>query len=72
MRGKLRGFFWVALLAGMAGAGWLVFGQSSNDDKLWQHRNLGKAFYENPTLHKEAVDRLARPSPWPPIPSATS
>ncbi|HTX35604.1 MAG TPA: FG-GAP-like repeat-containing protein [Bryobacteraceae bacterium] len=58
MRGKLRGFFWVALLAGMAGAGWLVFGQSSNDDKLWQHRNLGKAFYENPTLHKEAVDEL--------------
>ncbi len=42
----------------MAGAGWLVFGQSSNDDRLWQHRNLGKAFYENPTLHKEAVDEL--------------
>lgn len=25
------------------------------DELLWQHRNLGKAFYENPTTHEEAV-----------------
>ena len=24
-------------------------------DRLWHHRNLGKAFYENPTTQKEAV-----------------
>ncbi|HEY1241269.1 MAG TPA: FG-GAP-like repeat-containing protein [Bryobacteraceae bacterium] len=27
----------------------------SRDDRIWQHRNLGKAFYENPTTQKEAV-----------------
>ena len=26
-----------------------------NEEKLWQHRNLGKAFYENPTTQQEAV-----------------
>jgi len=25
------------------------------DDQLWQHRNLGKAFYENPTTQAQAV-----------------
>jgi tetratricopeptide (TPR) repeat protein len=58
MRGKLRGFMWTVLLAGVAGVGWLVFGQSPNDARLWQHRNLGKAFYENPTTHAEAVEEL--------------
>src|SRR5690349_23518841 len=29
--------------------------QPSHDDLLWQHRNLGKAFYENPTTQKQAV-----------------
>src|SRR2546427_9227353 len=24
-------------------------------EKLWQHRNVGKAYYENPTTHEEAV-----------------
>jgi len=45
-------------LAGAGGAGWLVFGQGGNDPQLWQHRNLGKAFYENPTTHAEAVAAL--------------
>ena len=27
----------------------------SHDDLVWQHRNLGKAFFENPTTQKEAV-----------------
>jgi tetratricopeptide (TPR) repeat protein len=48
----------MVLLAGISGAGWLVFGQNPNDARLWQHRNLGKAFYENPTTHKEAVEEL--------------
>jgi tetratricopeptide (TPR) repeat protein len=59
MRSKLRGFAWAALLAGVSAAGWLVFGQNNLDDaRIWQHRNLGKAFYENPTTHKEAVEEL--------------
>ncbi len=27
-------------------------------DQLWEHRNLGKAFYENPDTHREAVEQL--------------
>lgn len=30
----------------------------SKEDQLWQHRNLGKAFYENPDTHLQAVDEL--------------
>ena len=48
----------MALLAAVGGASWLVFGQSPGDPRLWQHRNLGKAFYENPTMHAEAVAEL--------------
>ena len=29
-------------------------------DQLWQHRNLGKAFYENPTTQKEAVEEFRK------------
>jgi tetratricopeptide (TPR) repeat protein len=58
MRSELRGFVWTALLAGVVGTGWLVFGQNPNDPLIWQHRNLGKAFYENPTTHPEAVEEL--------------
>ncbi len=39
---------------------WLAFAQSVTDPRIWQYRNLGKAFYENPTTHKEAVDELRR------------
>ena len=28
---------------------------TSRDELLWQYRNLGKAFYEDPTTHNEAV-----------------
>ncbi len=58
MGSKLRGWLWVVVLTGVSGAGWAVFGQNSNDARIWQHRNLGKAFYENPTTHKEAVEEL--------------
>ena len=27
---------------------------------LWQHRNLGKAFYENPTTQAQAVDEFKK------------
>jgi tetratricopeptide (TPR) repeat protein len=44
----------VALLAGAAAppAG------SAAPEALWQHRNLGKAFYENPTTQAQAVEEL--------------
>src|ERR1700759_2819830 len=29
---------------------------SSPDDRLWHLRNLGKAYYENPTTQAQAVD----------------
>ena len=41
-----------------AAAFWLVYGASAarqQQDLLWHYRNLGKAFYENPTTQKEAV-----------------
>jgi len=28
------------------------------NEQLWRHRNLGKAFYENPTTHAEAVEQF--------------
>ncbi|MBI2681434.1 MAG: VCBS repeat-containing protein [Candidatus Solibacter usitatus] len=37
---------------------WLAAAADSTrvaQDRLWHHRNLGKAFYENPTTQKEAV-----------------
>ncbi len=42
--------------------GLLVFGQrpDANADRLAAIRNLGKAFYENPTTHKEAVAEFAK------------
>jgi len=30
------------------------------EDRLWQHRNLGKALYENPSMKAEAVDELKK------------
>jgi Flp pilus assembly protein TadD len=32
----------------------------SKRDLLWQHRNLGKAFYENPDTHLQAVTELQK------------
>ncbi len=29
-----------------------------SENRLWEHRNLGKAFYENPDTHTQAVDEL--------------
>jgi len=30
------------------------------EEQLWSHRNLGKAFYENPTTHAEAVEEFKK------------
>jgi len=44
---------WLVLLAGLAAA-------SPQEERLWHHRNLGKAFYENPTTQYEAVEELKK------------
>ena len=45
----------VALLA-MQGAG----KPAAKDALLWEYRNLGKAFYENPVTHPEAVEQFRK------------
>ncbi len=32
----------------------------AREERLWHHRNLGKAFYENPTTQYEAVEELRK------------
>jgi len=34
--------------------------RTTREDLIWQHRNLGKAFYENPTTQKQAVDEFRK------------
>src|ERR1035438_10339191 len=41
--------FWLMLHAQLSGP---------NEARLWHYRNLGKAFYENPTTQKQAVDEF--------------
>ena len=40
----------------------ILYGQTGpvNQNLLWQHRNLAKAFYENPTTQKQAVDEFEK------------
>src|SRR6266700_2350065 len=38
----------------------LLAGSDSKQDELWRHRNLGKAFYENPTTQIQAVDEFKK------------
>ena len=57
----VRGFAPIsAALAMSLGCGWLAYSQlsSANQTPLWQHRNLGKAFYENPTMAQQAVEQF--------------
>jgi len=37
-----------------------VAGADSRGEELQRHRNLGKAFYENPTTHQQAIAELRR------------
>ncbi len=54
---------WLALL-GAAGLGLLLLTAADTaqvrEERLARHRNLGKAFYENPTTKKEAVEELRK------------
>src|ERR1700704_3523007 len=48
--------------AALAGAALLLLKGAESarikDDEIWRHRNLGKAFYENPTTQVQAVDEF--------------
>ena len=53
-----RVFWWTCGLVLPAAALFLLHGASAareRADLLWHHRNLGKAFYENPTTQKESA-----------------
>jgi Tfp pilus assembly protein PilF len=41
---------------------WVLLAQTprAEQNQLWQHRNLGKAFYENPTTQKQAVEEFRK------------
>lgn len=57
---------WVTLSALIAGAVWLLAAPSpprpamtaAAEERLARHRNLGKAFYENPTTQAQAVEQF--------------
>src|SRR5215472_1711724 len=51
---SIRAWIAAAIICGLA---WVVTAQrsASNDDRLWHYRNLGKAFYENPTTQEQSV-----------------
>lgn len=56
-----RGWWAFSVVAGFGL--WLLAGADSEDlrrEQLARHRNLGKAFYENPTTKKEAVEELRK------------
>src|SRR5437763_23956 len=57
--GRLRHRGWVFVTLA-CGAGWLLLGQPRTTDaeRLWQYRNLGKALYENPTTQTQAVEQF--------------
>src|SRR5579885_2155537 len=33
---------------------------ASREEQLWEHRNLGKAFYEDPAGHNQAVEEFRK------------
>jgi len=47
---------WIVLAVFLAAA----TNEPSREEQLWHHRNLGKAFYENPTTQYEAVEELKK------------
>src|SRR5664279_3120046 len=46
----------------LCGIGWMLSAPLSRagEDLLWRYRNLGKAFYENPTTQQQAVEEFRK------------
>src|ERR1700693_6042251 len=59
--GALGRLVWLAIAAAMFFT-WFIQGQlkPADQNRLWQHRNLGKAFYENPTTQTQAVTEFKK------------
>jgi hypothetical protein len=61
MGSRLQRLLWIsAVLSGSVA--WVLLAQSArrNDAELWRHRNLGKAFYENPTTQAQAATEFKK------------
>ncbi len=54
----------LVLISALAASGlaWMLLAQTARPDQsqLWHYRNLGKAFYENPTTQRQAVDEFKK------------
>ncbi len=54
----------LVLISALAASGlaWMLLAQTTRPDQnqLWHYRNLGKAFYENPTTQRQAVDEFKK------------
>jgi tetratricopeptide (TPR) repeat protein len=59
---RFRSRFILIFALATSGLAWLLVAQATRPDQgqLWHHRNLGKAFYENPTTQRQAVDEFRR------------
>jgi predicted Zn-dependent protease len=58
-----RVYWWISGLVLPAALLLLLHGANASrqqQDLLWHYRNLGKAFYENPTTQKEAVTEFKK------------
>src|SRR5262245_4065111 len=51
--GKVKGLQAAVVLVVLAA--WLIGANPPAAEQIQRHRNLGKAFYENPTTHVEAI-----------------
>ncbi|MBV9300692.1 MAG: VCBS repeat-containing protein [Acidobacteriaceae bacterium] len=54
----MRSFRVTAPLAGLCALLFAADVVPPAEDRLWEYRNLGKAFYENPDTHLQAVEQL--------------
>jgi len=54
--------FIAVIVLAATGLTWVLLKRTSPPEQgqLWRHRNLGKAFYENPTTQREAVDEFRK------------
>ena len=52
---QMRSFAVAGILASLFAAMAMQFDPPQKDEQLWEHRNLGKAFYENPDTHLQAA-----------------
>lgn len=58
----MRGWKWICAVTLAGSAGLLLSPAQAPDteERLARHRNLGKAFYENPTTHRQAVEEFRK------------